>query len=467
MKPKTTLILLLVFLVLLAAVLFFDSKSRARQEEKEKEKTLVELAAADITKLTLKREEGTVTFTRDNQGEWLIAEPLEAKADSYEVNRLVDDFSSLKFDRVVEADGDPAKYEIPKTEIILWAKGKEQPLKILTGMENPIDNTLFAKREDDSRIVLLPSHLKSGLDKKIFDFRQKDIFTFKSDDVAAVKVQTRETAWRALRKEGEWYLESPVKALAKKSRVEDVLRSLSGLRAKEFLAEEKQAEDLAKFGLDSPAYSVSLHLPAAGQEIVFSLNKKDDAVYATSSLSTKIVSVEDSVLTDIEKKVEDVREKQVVVFNSWEASRLQIERGDLHISVGKDAEGIWRFEGSEREEADRSKVESFIRKMEGLEAFEFIDSPSDLKAYGLDGPVSVVSVWVKDADIEKEHKILVGAGDADKNRVVVRNPALEYFFRVDAAFLDEFPKAVEDWKLAPPDKMEGETDKTKEVPKED
>ena len=467
MKPKTTLILLSVFLILLAAVLFFDSRSKAREEEKEKEKTLVDLVAEDIEKLTLKKEDETIIFTRDSKGEWLITEPVAAGADSYEVNRLVDDFSSLKFDRLVEGESDPSKYEIPKMEVILWTKGQEQPVRILIGMENPLDSSLFAKREDDARIVLLSSSLKSALEKKVFDFRQKDVFKFSSADVAAVRLKAKEIAWRAVKKDEEWYLERPVNALAKKSRVEDVLRALSSLRAKEFVSEEKQEADLSNFGLQDAEYTISLNLPAANQEIVFSLHKQEETVYATTSLSTKIVSVEDRVLTDIEKKVEDIREKQVAVFNSWEASRLQVKRGELSLSVGKDTEGKWRFEDAEKEEADGSKVESFIRKVENLEAVEFIDSPADLKTYGLAEPQAEITVWVKDGDKEVEHKVLVGSQDIDNSQVVVRNPSLEYLFRVDGAFLDEFPREAADWRPLPPEKPEGETDASKEAPEQD
>ncbi|MEW5902418.1 MAG: DUF4340 domain-containing protein, partial [Acidobacteriota bacterium] len=150
MKFKSTLILLAVFLVLLAAVLFFEWKGKADKTKKEKEAKLVDLASVDIEKMSLKKEDGSIVFQKDEKGEWLLAEPVEAKADSYEVNRLADDFSSLKFDRVVEEEAaDLAKYEIPKTEVALWTKGQPQPVKILVGMENPLDKALFAKRDDE------------------------------------------------------------------------------------------------------------------------------------------------------------------------------------------------------------------------------------------------------------------------------------------------------------------------------
>jgi hypothetical protein len=105
--------------------------------------------------------------------------------------------------------------------------------------------------------------------------------------------------------------------------------------------------------------------------------------------------------------------------------------------------------------------------VESLEAVEFIDSPPDLKAFGLAEPQAEVTVWTKEAEKESECAILVGSQDADKNRVVVKNPKFEYLFRVDAAFLDEFPKGVEDWQPLPPVKPEEDTDRPKETPKED
>ncbi|HCS48269.1 MAG TPA: hypothetical protein DIW61_08460 [Candidatus Aminicenantes bacterium] len=452
MKPKTTLVLLVVFAVLLASVLLFESRSKARKETEEKTKKLVDLASADVEKITLKNEGGIITFKKDDKGEWLIVEPLEAKADASEVSRLAEDFSSLKFERVIEAEGgDPAKYEIPKKELTLWYKGQAQPVKLLIGMENPLDSTLFAKREDEKRIVLLAGFLKTNLEKKTFDFRQKDIFKFEPEDIGSIKLKAKEISWQAQKKEAEWFLDSPVKALAKKSRVEEVLRALSNLRAKEFVAEQKQDAEIAQFGLEEPEYAVVLSLPARNQEIMFSLHKQDDTVYATTSVSTKIVTAEGQVLTDIEKKVEDLREKQVVVFNSWEASKVGLRKGELALSVAKDKDNKWLFEGPAKEEADGSRVETFIRKIESLEAVEFIDSPADLQTYGLAQPQAEVTVWTKDGETEKEFKVLVGTEDPEKKQVFLKNPKLEYLFRVEAAFLDEFPKEAKDWKPEAPE----------------
>jgi hypothetical protein len=458
MKPRTTLILFIVFVVLLAAVLLFESRSKAKKETQEKEKKLVDLTAADVERITLKNESGTITFKKDDKGGWRIVEPIEAAADSSEVNRLAEDFSSLKPERVVEEEGaDPAKYEIPKKELTLWYKGKPQPVKLLIGMENPLDNTLFAKREDEKRIVLLAGYLKTNLEKKAFDFREKDIFKFEPDDVAAIRLKSKDVSWRVQKRDADWFLESPVRALAKKSSVEDVLRALSNLRAKEFVSEEKQEPEIVKFGLKDPEYSVTLNLPTKNEEVIFSLHKQDDTVYATSSVTSKIVSAEGQILTDLEKKPEDLREKHVLIFNSWEADKVRLKTGGLELTAVKDADNKWTFESPAKEEADGSKIETFIRKVESLEAASFIDAPEGLAVYGLDPPQAEFTVWTKNGEKEKEFQFQIGKEEAETKQVVLRNPALSYLFRADATLLNDFPKEAKDWKPAPPPETKKET----------
>ncbi|MEW5902670.1 MAG: DUF4340 domain-containing protein, partial [Acidobacteriota bacterium] len=182
----------------------------------------------------------------------------------------------------------------------------------------------------------------------------------------------------------------------------------------------------------------------------------DETIYATTSISPKIITAEAQVLTDLEKKIEDLREKQVVVFNSWEAQKIQIQKSGLTIVLAKDKEDQWRFEDEAKEEADRSKVETFIRQVENLEAAEFIDSPVNLQDFGLAPPQAQITVWVKDGETEKEFQVLVGAEEAAKKQVVLKNPKLPYLFRVDSTFLGQMPKEARDWKPAPPEEKKEE-----------
>lgn len=459
MKFKKTIILFIAFAVLLAFVLLFEEfKGKGDGEEEDK---LVALSSDDVQKITLKREDEIITFEKskdEDTEEWIITEPLEAKADKYEVDRLAENLSDLRIERVVEEEPeDVEKYEIPKKEISVWFKDREKPVKILIGAENLLDNTLFARRDDEVRVVLIPSHLKSTLEKSLFEFRQKEIFRFETDDVKSIALRAKETQWEAEKKEEEWFFKKPVQALAKENKISGILNSLSGLKAKEFVSEEKGKEEVDKFGLERPDYEITLTLPVENQEITFFLHKEEDKLYATSSLSSKIIEAEDALLSDLEEEVGELREKEVANFYTWEVNRLRLKIGEIDWELSKDEEDNWHFETPVQEEADKNKVQTFIRKIESLEAEEFIDPSLELKDYGLDNPQAEVKIWVaEDEDKIKEITILIGSEDKEAKKVVVKNVRLDYLFRLDSAFLEEFPKDIKDWK---PETEEAEKEK--------
>jgi hypothetical protein len=110
----------------------------------------------------------------------------------------------------------------------------------------------------------------------------------------------------------------------------------------------------------------------------------------------------------------------------------------------------WVLEGSAKAEADRTKIEDFLRKVESLEAASFVDAPGPLASYGLD-PGSEIRIRAKDAQgKETETVLLVGREDAATKLVPVKSPGLGYLFQVDSAFLQEWPKDAKDWQSEPP-----------------
>ncbi len=456
MKFKSTIIILVAFVLLLGYMLFLDKKPADKASAPEEK--LVTLASADIQKITLKKESETLTFKKDDKGDWLVAEPIEAKADATEVNMLAEAFADLKIERVVEKEGgDPKKYQIPLKEVSIWSKGQTAPVKVLVGMENPLDKSLFAQKEGDKRIVLIPSAISTSLGKTLFDYRQKDVFKFETGDVTGIKLQTKDAKWDAQKKDDGWFLQTPIQALAKDMKITGFLDALGNMKAKEFTAENKSADDLKKFGLDKPEARVTLAIPKSNKEVTFLLHKAADKTYVTTSDSNKIIVPDTDPFTELDKKPDDYRETKVAAFNSWQASKVVLKKGGLDLTLTKAANDKWYFDAAQKEEADASKIETFVRKIESLESTEFVDAPKRLAEHGLDKPQAEVTIVTKEAGekaIEKSVTVFVGKDDKEKKKVVVKNAKLDYLFRVDSAFLDDFPKEKKDWKLPEPEKKE-------------
>jgi len=492
MKIKTTLILMIVFGALLAFVFLSDIREKGKPEPADK---LVDLSSDDVEKIIFKTEADTITFAKDKEGDWLITDPLEAKADKYEVDRIASDFSSLEIDRTVEdAPADLEKYGIPQKEISLFFKDRETPVKVLVGTENPLDKKFFAKREDETKVVLIGSQFKSLLEKKIFDFREKKIFQFETDEVKRIALRSGDIQWEATKEEDDWMLTKPVKSLAEKSEITSLLSSLSDLKASEFVSEAKKEEETIEYALDKPEHEVALELPLENQEVTFYINKKEDKVYATTSLSSKIVEVENSIIDSLSKEPAELREKEVADFYSWQAKKVQVEKGEMAITVVKDDDNNWHFEKHDGEDADKDKIEDLVRKIENLEAEEFIDPPLNLADYGLDNPQATITISVKEGeDKTKDITVLIGKtvkeqvvkednteeeGEAEETEkaeaeteqksedaadeekveeqewVFVKNARFDYLFKTKTDFLEEIPQKTEDWKKPQPETEE-------------
>ncbi len=458
MKFRTTFILLGILVILLASVILLEHRSTRVQEKKEQSEKLTDFKVSDIEKISLRIDNQTsFTLSKDEKGNWQIIEPIEAEADDYEARSLVENFASLRMEKVVEKQpADLTAYEIPKKEVLLWIKDMSQPVVIQVGMENPIDNTLYARRTDRPELVLIPGYLRYSLDKKLFDLRKKDILKFATDQVEEIELKSSEVNWKIKRQKDSWYLVQPVAALASKYQIDNLLDNLSRLRAREFLAEEKTPENLKQFGLDKPEFTINLSLRES-QQLSFFINRQDSKVIATNSLSRKIIEVESQIINDLTRRVPDLREKKVAQFNSWEVVAVSLKKKDqTEILAQKELVKEKKQEtekwfllsgGGAKEPADESKIESLLRKLEYLEAQDFIDHPESLSSYGLDHPRLVITIKHKPVDKEEQIiELLVGSEDQKQLQVVIKNRDFDYLFRVDSAFLQQLPEKAEDWK---------------------
>jgi predicted ATPase len=147
--------------------------------------------------------------------------------------------------------------------------------------------------------------------------------------------------------------------------------------------------------------------------------------------------------------------------------------------VEDEEEDKWHFDSTEQEEADKDKIDEFIRKIEALQAEAFIDPPVNLAEFGLEPAEAKVTIWVKEYEEKsKEITVLIGkmikekdekdkeeeeeeeeekaesetqeleeteVKSEEKEFVFVKNTRFDYLFKVDAEFLEQLPEKKEDW----------------------
>ena len=176
---------LLVILIALGGYLYFvESKQPAGGDAEKKEKAFT-VEADKIEEFTIKSESGERTTLRKS-GTRLAdrAAGQHGKPDCGEVSGITSNLSSLEVQRVIDENpSDLTEYSLtqPRVEVAFKAGGKDH--KLLIGRKTPPGSDLYARIDDQKRVVLIPSFVDTTFNKTTFDLRDKAVLTVNRDEI--------------------------------------------------------------------------------------------------------------------------------------------------------------------------------------------------------------------------------------------------------------------------------------------
>jgi hypothetical protein len=421
MRPKTTGILLLLAAALGAFVYFYEIRGAdARREAEEREKRLFGVEQADIEWISLTQPSGESARLERRDGRWLLVSPLEFPADTYAADNLAATLSSLASEAVLENPQPPEEYGLgPGARIVRFgAGGEEHELRI--GKDAPVGGFAYASTPNTGAVYTIARFKAAGFDKPIAELRDKRILEF---DVAAI--QQIEASWPDGRvtlerdaaatpapaeaddapdapepqSTASWRITSPIQGRADAQTVEELLSTLSFLRADDFV-DEVPSDTQAGFA--SPVFEIALTAPGEGEGAaprVFRMavggpQGSDHRLVraAQRSLYTSPVAT----LDDLPRDLAAYRWKQLAHFAVGDAAVVdfffQAPKGDpvaIHAERGTDG---WT---STPEAFAPARLESIVAELSRLRAEDIVaDSMGDaeLRALGLAPPNAIITV---------------------------------------------------------------------------
>ncbi len=182
---------MVIILVGLAGYLYFvEFPAQQREVTREIErKQLLHFPETAITGLTVMSTQGPVSFRRSESGEWTITEPLQADADTREVQALIRALVTGAVSRTVEEKGGalaPFGLDQPITTVTVNAGDQQETIAI--GDSGPLSNTLYVHRGSDRKVLLTDLAPKDFVNKSLMTFRRKEILRFVQNDVERVRL---------------------------------------------------------------------------------------------------------------------------------------------------------------------------------------------------------------------------------------------------------------------------------------
>ncbi|MBI1928775.1 DUF4340 domain-containing protein [Candidatus Poribacteria bacterium] len=241
--------------------------------------------------------------------QWKMIQPLEAKADTKEIESILSVLNTLKV-TAFEADGqiDPAKYglEPPRVKVTLQLTDKGTR-GLLIGAEAKTPGQVYAKRTDRNSIYSV-DQIYAQLNKTAFDLRDKRVMDFQRTETNRFEIQTsgrKIVCEKSI--DGQWEIKAPVQLKANQTVVDDLLFGVDSLKAVEFVSEHPRS--LQPYGLDAPSFQVSFMQPPSEPAVLLVGNTKGDTVYVKAKNADTVFLVKKESLNPIRIGVEEITKK--------------------------------------------------------------------------------------------------------------------------------------------------------------
>lgn len=322
MNFKTT-ILLIVILAGIGGYLYFTRTPETTESSKTQEtKKLIDVKPEDVQKVSIVPGSGkTVVFERSGT-DWKLTEPMQAPAETFEVDDLVRDLVGIQSNGQVDADKKASLgLDHPSYTVEITSKAGKT-FKYAVGDKPQIGDTLAILLDGQSKPDVINASLYTKLEKKPDTYRRKSLLTLSTDQVKQLAV-IHKNKTVALEKTGsDWQIIVPKKMPADSSAVSDLLFGISGLNAKTFpdgltpedagLVKSKVIIDFSKEAPATQPTSGPATRPAGTQVKLggyADVTKTDIYVQVDNG---PIATVAASILDTFNKTPLDLRDKKVI-----------------------------------------------------------------------------------------------------------------------------------------------------------
>jgi hypothetical protein len=443
MKKKylNTLVALALLGALWGAMSYWEKRKGAEPEKTENQEKLLTVEKAHVESVSLKPLDGENVICRREGGKWDIVEPRKIAADQSAVDSLVSALTDATIDQTLDAPKSLADFGLDKPALTVEVTTDAKPPKatVLLGDDTPTGGGVYAQVVGNPRVVILQRFTKTSLDKKEFDLRDKRILTLDPGQLTRLQVESKDGRWTLIKNpQGMWNLDLPPLARVDRFTVEGLVNRFKSTSMQSIVEEQKR--DTARYGFRAPELRIQASGPAGEQTLV--LGKKDDGhYYAMNSGLDPVFTIDAAFLTQFQKEADDLRDKDLFSFSTFEVKRLEVTAPSGSRVFEKQVvnkETKWKQTAPAAKDLPTEKVETLLNDLRDLRADSF-PRGTNLASFGLAKPA--YSFKVQFGDKNEEQTVEVSkVGEHVYARLSTDSLASE----VKSSALDDVEKALKE-----------------------
>jgi hypothetical protein len=456
MKPRNTLILLVIAIALAGFIFGLDRCSQNTRERRERAAHVVEINRTDVEGLTIHNGTGLIKIRAESDA-WKMVAPWQDDADAGVIDQLLDAVQNLRPEDVIAdlGKGDKKRqmlkdFGLNKSKLRLKLDGKRMPPELEFGQDSAVQGRGYVRLADDDAVYVVSDDLKNIISKTPEDFRDHRMTPFLTTLINRAIFQVSGGEIELAKEQDNWQLVRPIKARASNDAVVDILTKMNQTQIAKFVSEIKA--NPGSYGLDSPADVLTLYGGDGRKfeiEIGSGVPSNPQAVYAGLPERNTVVEVSKGFASLFSITPNDLRDRKIARLNSDLVDRITIENAGQPKIVLAREENRWHFLSPANAPANASNITRLIEEIDDAEVTEFVsDTATDLTKYGLDQPKLKITF----SSYSSENTAETNAGEVVLSTLEFGNSAngstyarLEeepYIFSIADQVLSDLPKTI-------------------------
>jgi hypothetical protein len=337
--------------------------------------------------------------------------------------------------------------DTPLRLTIHTGKDKERASRtLLVGRNDQVKKGVYAMREGESSVLLLPEDLSTAIPRTVGVLRDKHVLALDRDKVMRVDLESPKGAVTLAREKDRWTITAPQALPADQVEAGALLTRLRELRAQGFLSDDASAVPRV---LAKPTVKLTLTeqgKPPTTVLLAPSGERRGNAPSAYAGVAGRgpVVLVEGKALDDLGRSVDDLRDH--ALFSGLEPKdikRMRVKAGGQTAVLERSGDTDWKLVEPTKGAAKGARVDDIVYGVRALRWKQVVaPNGEDAAKYGLDAPTLEVVMFRGDGG--ELGRLTVGRQDAE--RAYVRTGAGPAIYAVDPRTLGPAPKVPEDLK---------------------
>ena len=257
---------------------------------------------------------------------------------------------------------------------------------------------------------------------------ENQVWKFDSQSIRQIELVSRAQRISATRQnEKDWVLGSsfhPRSFDADADELNRLANSASNIRRESIV--EPNATNLAQFGLDPAQLELRIKIKDGKESAIRfgNNNPTGNSSYAALAGKKEVLLVSSSVVSAFDKKLDDLRNHQILGFDQPEAQSLSLKSPKGDVQLTKDSNDRWWIAGKETIAADSPGVRGILNALSAGRLKEFFnDPPEEYATLGLDKPI--IDVHLTYGKNKAMKHLIIGPEKSSLRRKTRTGPAKE------------------------------------------